>query len=1077
MKEKPKGILSFFLVLLLLCVQGFIAPYKPLTVQSADVNIITSLGFTPKHTVIDPTKSIIYSIDSSQKRVYSINYETKVISSISFSLTPERLYYSNNTLYVALLKSGHHYYSTIPEQGAVAVIDTTNFTLKEQFNVDIDPYDMVVDREGFLHITSGSNQWTSMKSYSTITKKKIGETFIRMSSYAALHPTMSKIYTITTDSSPRDLNAYIISNGTYPKGSYDSPYHGDHPMNINFRISPDGKFIFNGSGNVFSCSNSQGTDINYVSKLDSSFKDIAFNLEDGIFYTASTGKQIKIYDYITRTQTGTYMASGDVRTMFFQNNKLVALSIDSNDKWKVEAIPKSSIGKGATVNYPPADGANRITTYLDFIPKQTVADPTKPIVYAIDDTLNRVYSINYETKAVSSLDLNLPPGRLYYSNNTLYVSFSINGHIYHSTDPEEGAIAIIDATTLTLKDQFYIDIDPYDMVVDHDGYIHVVGGSNQWTSIKSFSAITKSSIGSAGIRYQSNAQLHPSANKIYTISTRSTPRDIYVFTIANGTYPGPNYDSPYHGDYIMNKNFKISPDGYFIFNGAGTIFTSSLSRENDIIYVTKLDNSFTDIAFNLNNDKFYLSDGKKQINIYSYVSLKQTSSFTTDGDVRAIFYENNKFIAVTKNTYGNWQVETIDYLAGDSNPGDIDSPPGDADNPPGDVDNPPDDADNPPDYDDNSPAPTQPTKQFVDSVYNTFNNKAYVIYKNPNTLSVIDMKTNEIENEINLTYSPSALCISEDGTKLYIANDNTDYLITEITLSNYSTRHSLYKTQPNHNHFAFKRIYHKGNRLYVVTGETLPKLLLFNSSTLQNISYGTELTGIGALAFSKNGEYLYAAGHSSWNTGYRSASIRKYGISGDRFNLVDQYSTETVEMNHNTFRAPVLLLEDYDLLIYRDNLYFTEMLEINFEYFNEPIYAINPTFTAAVSEEGIYYLDYDIFLYFEDDTARRILYFNNDGVLYTFENNEIVYYFPLYGDMNGDIEIDIKDIAAVASSYGAKKGDTNYNFIRDLNNDNIIDIYDIVTVSKLIDLYTYQGFSKDSTGAKAQGQLLTGSSN
>jgi hypothetical protein len=121
----------------------------------------------------------------------------------------------------------------------------------------------------------------------------VDSTGIRQQSYALLNPELNRIYTIDTDSSPRDMTAFNIMRGKFVEprypGGYDSPYHGDYDMEKNFSISPDGKYIFNGSGAIFACGGTKDTDMSYVSSLNKGFLDIAFNEADGLFYTSIEG--------------------------------------------------------------------------------------------------------------------------------------------------------------------------------------------------------------------------------------------------------------------------------------------------------------------------------------------------------------------------------------------------------------------------------------------------------------------------------------------------------------------------------------------------------------------------------------------------------------------------------------------------------------------------------------------------------------------------------------------------------------------------------------------------------------------
>lgn len=54
------------------------------------------------------------------------------------------------------------------------------------------------------------------------------------------------------------------------------------------------------------------------------------------------------------------------------------------------------------------------------------------------------------------------------------------------------------------------------------------------------------------------------------------------------------------------------------------------------------------------------------------------------------------------------------------------------------------------------------------------------------------------------------------------------------------------------------------------------------------------------------------------------------------------------------------------------------------------------------------------------------------------------------GDINFDDKIDMKDLSLISNLYNSKKGDSNWNNNCDLNNDGIIDIYDIVKIANKI---------------------------
>ena len=53
----------------------------------------------------------------------------------------------------------------------------------------------------------------------------------------------------------------------------------------------------------------------------------------------------------------------------------------------------------------------------------------------------------------------------------------------------------------------------------------------------------------------------------------------------------------------------------------------------------------------------------------------------------------------------------------------------------------------------------------------------------------------------------------------------------------------------------------------------------------------------------------------------------------------------------------------------------------------------------------------------------------------------------LPGDLNNDGIVDIFDVVTVSVAFGSEPGDPNWNAIADLNNDDLVDIFDVVTVT------------------------------
>lgn len=287
-----------------------------------------------KDALIDPERTVIYMSGYGKKEIYSVDYTSGSSSTVSFVYTPESLELGRglyaDELYAALLHREHSYYWREEDQtGTIAVIDRNTFQVKDTIDLLVDPYDIVAGRDGYIYIPSGSGQWTNFQSYSRLTKRLENQTMIRQMSHAKLHPAMERIYTIDTDSSPRDMRAYNTAGGDFtdPKypGGYDSPYHGDYPLTVKIALDPTGKYLFNGSGGIFTTNADRNLDMRYAARLDAGFEDIAFEPDLSRFYTLSSNS-INVYRGNDFSRLYTIPLANPGKYIFRQGDRLVVIT-------------------------------------------------------------------------------------------------------------------------------------------------------------------------------------------------------------------------------------------------------------------------------------------------------------------------------------------------------------------------------------------------------------------------------------------------------------------------------------------------------------------------------------------------------------------------------------------------------------------------------------------------------------------------------------------------------------------------------------------------------------------------------
>jgi putative cell wall-binding protein len=591
------------------------------------------------------------------------------------------------------------------------------------------------------------------------------------------------------------------------------------------------------------------------------------------------------------------------------------------------------------------------TTQLNFTPTQVISDPDKPILYFTDLVGKKVHSINYETGEHKSLSFTLPPERLTLSKGELFVTLLKSGHQEFGDSPEEASIAIIDASSLTLKEQFDVDIDPSDIVVDRQGYIYLFGGSHQWTYIKSYSRETKQVISSkSGIYMGSIGLLHPTMDKIYRLSDNN----MSTFSTNNGNF----YEWPYHYEYPSSGYFKISPDGKYIFNSAGTVFYATDDKSDDMTYVTSIKGEFKDIAFDTAANKFYTASSDNTINVYDYTDFRLLGKYNTSNTIQNIFVQGNNVVTVTKDTLGKYSINTmskqniLDVLHLD-NPSDGTIP-----------------------------------DNIISAVYDSSKNKVYAVDSAFNKLLIMDAATDTLEKTIDLKYRPSAITLSEDGTKLYIVNDDTRYLVSKIDLNTLTNTANLKFTTDRkwdlvngHRH-----IYEKGNKLYIVTGDSSPVLLVFDANTFAQINYGTTIDQVGDIKFTADGKYFFKLKQYSFAMSFAGNDILKYSINGNSIKLEESSNSGAYSTNTDPIDTPVFLTENESKVIGKDKLFDANDLQAAPKTLPLAIYAVNEKENIMVGKDGIYSLSSMKPINYIPPHDKNILLFDNSRKLHYFQN-------------------------------------------------------------------------------------------
>ncbi|KAF2327132.1 MAG: hypothetical protein REI96_03550 [Flavobacterium nitrogenifigens] len=259
-------------------------------------------------------------------------------------------------------------------------------------------------------------------------------------------------------------------------------------------------------------------------------------------------------------------------------------------------------------------------------------------------------------------------------------------------------ISYINLINKTIIKTYPVSCYANDIVLGNNKWAYVFPAKGQSTFIRSInlSLTTDNEYEHIGERiYEGNkARLHPSGKYIYGAENNLSPMDIEKYDIQNGNAEY-SYDSPYHGDYIMNGNLWFSEDGNRIFTRGKTVFKTSELRSQDMLYngtITTETNPYTPIQWldhsSVKNNLYLLLvaddnwNQKKLPNIYVYndsnlsfkskipleqflVSKSESNKVFYDAEPYFVFSNsagNNLFVIVKATGAGlakEWAIEKI----------------------------------------------------------------------------------------------------------------------------------------------------------------------------------------------------------------------------------------------------------------------------------------------------------------------------------------------------------------------------------------------------------------------------------
>jgi len=295
---------------------------------------------------------------------------------------------------------------------------------------------------------------------------------------------------------------------------------------------------------------------------------------------------------------------------------------------------------------------------LDIDVSDSVIDYTTNIIYFIDRPTKSVYSINYLTNEQKIIELDYDPVAIYLHEGFLYVAMQDSVPSYDANKVQSGVITKIRCSSFELGYTFNVTVDPYDLVVTNDDIIVVTSASSQHTYSHTYS-MEGTRLGLFYTYMETKIEYSSVLNRVYSMETSVYPKDLDSIHFDSLGKVVLRYDSRYHGDYNMSTVYAISPDGNHIYNGSGAVFSASLTKTEDIIFETSIPYSFSSIAFDLDNDRYFIASGDVII-MMRYSTNKPISVFYTAMTTNWIYYEDDKIISIEKDVFNNYNISQYD---------------------------------------------------------------------------------------------------------------------------------------------------------------------------------------------------------------------------------------------------------------------------------------------------------------------------------------------------------------------------------------------------------------------------------
>lgn len=239
------------------------------------------LAFGADVILFHSTRPVAYAQDRRARRLVAVDLETGFTlreTPLAYPASSMSIHAQGNQLVVALQK---RISADTEGEGRILVLDSETLEIVREFDVPMDPSDMVVTDSGIVVATSGSGQWTAVRSFHVQTGNQLGSASVYYHGRMALHPSQRIFYVSTTAVNPSSFGRFDLdpATGVITAGATSALGAGD------LFPAPNGTEIVSATGALISASENGVQDLQFLRQIvEAHFTDMFFDTSAGLTF-------------------------------------------------------------------------------------------------------------------------------------------------------------------------------------------------------------------------------------------------------------------------------------------------------------------------------------------------------------------------------------------------------------------------------------------------------------------------------------------------------------------------------------------------------------------------------------------------------------------------------------------------------------------------------------------------------------------------------------------------------------------------------------------------------------------------